>query len=208
MPWYRQYLAVPGLPQPAQLVEQRRLLTGEVAALAWIVSEVEQKLPFRHFEVFPIAAAHRPLLAIAHAPIESALGCVSSQNRQKITAVRRITGRRCNPGSSETGRGQIHRDAHLIGDRTGHQPARPPADLRHSEPAFQQVEFAADKGPDLGETLAAIIAGENDEGLAPGRPTLHCLDDPPDPGIQYLHHLAVNAGRAALGDLRPSALAL
>src|SRR5215831_6953017 len=95
MPRYRQYLAVPGLPQPAQLVEQRRLLTGEVAALAWIVSEVEEKFPIPHFEVFPTAAAHRPLPAIAHAPIERALLCrsLSGQNRQKITAVERITGR-------------------------------------------------------------------------------------------------------------------
>ena len=210
MPRHRQHLPVPALPQPAKLVEQRRLFASKVAALAWIVSEVEQKFPFCHFQVFPFATAHRPLLAIAHAPIERALArqSLSGQNRQQIAAVELITGWRRDTGCSETGRGQIHCDRYLIGDCPSLYLARPPADLRHSEPAFQQVEFAADKGPDLREALAAIVAGENDESFAPGGPAPHCLNNPSDASVQDLHHFAVNTCRAALGDLRPLELAL
>ena len=53
----RQHLPVPNFPKPAQLIEQRWFLASEVAALARIVGEVEQKLPLRHFEVFPMVAA-------------------------------------------------------------------------------------------------------------------------------------------------------
>src|SRR4029077_18968797 len=164
---YRQHFPVPGLPQPAKLVEHRWLLASEVAALTRIVSEIEQKLPLRHLEVFPIAATHRSLLSVAHAPVEGALarGCLSGQNRQEITAVKRIRGRRRDAGCGKTGRGEVHRDAYLIRHLASHYATRPRADLRYPHPAFQQVKFAADKGPDLGKTFTAVVAGENDEGL-------------------------------------------
>src|SRR5260370_30909584 len=94
MLWNRQHLPVPNFQKPAQVIEQRWFLASEVAALAQIVSEVEQKLPLRHFEVFPMVAAHRPLVAVAHAPVEGTLarGCLSGQDRQEITAVERIGG--------------------------------------------------------------------------------------------------------------------
>src|SRR5258708_21097325 len=96
MLWNRQHLPVPNFPKPAQLIEQRWFLASEVGALARIVSEVEQKLPLRHFEVFPMVAAYRPLVAVAHAPVEGTLArwCMSGQDRQEITAVERIGGRR------------------------------------------------------------------------------------------------------------------
>src|SRR5260370_40632660 len=88
MLWNRQHLAVPNFPKPAQLIEQRWFLASEVGALARIVSEVEQKLPLRHFEVFPMVAAYRPLVAVAHAPVEGTLArwCLSCQERDEIPA--------------------------------------------------------------------------------------------------------------------------
>src|SRR5260370_16182347 len=116
MLWNRQHLPFPNFPKPAQLVEQRWFLASEVAALAQIVSEVEQKLPLRHFEVFPMVAVHRPLVAVAHAPVEGTLarGCLSGQDRQEITAVERIDGRRRDARRGETRRGQIQCDAYPI----------------------------------------------------------------------------------------------
>src|SRR5260370_39001796 len=92
MLWNRQHLPVPNFPKPAQPIEQRWFLASEVAALAQIVSEVEQKLPLRHFEVFPMVAAHRPLVAVAHGPVEGTLvrGGVSGQERQEFPAVERV----------------------------------------------------------------------------------------------------------------------
>src|SRR5260370_39408260 len=210
MLWNRQHLPFPNFPKPAQLVEQRWFLASEVAALAQIVGEFEQKLPLRHFEVLPMVAADGPLVAVVDAPVEGPLarGCLSGQDRQAITAVERIDGRRRDAGRGETGRGQIHCDAYLIRRLAGHDATRPPADLRHPDPAFQQIKFAADEWPDLGETLAAIVAGENDERLAPGRVALHRGDNPSDAGIEHLHHLAIDTRRSALDDLVPIDLAL
>src|SRR5205823_14689608 len=56
----RQHLPVPRLPLPAQLGEHPRLFARQVAAFARIVGDVEQELTIRYFEVFPVAAAHRP----------------------------------------------------------------------------------------------------------------------------------------------------
>src|SRR5260370_40736052 len=105
MLWNRQHLPVPNFPKPAQLVEQRWFLASEVGALAQIVSEVEQKLPLRHFEVFPMVAADRPLVAVAHAPVEGTLArwCMSGQDRQEITAVERIGGAPPPPRRRRTG---------------------------------------------------------------------------------------------------------
>src|SRR6516225_5478587 len=149
----RQHLPVPNFPKPAQLIEQRWFLASEVAALARIVGEVEQKLPLRHFEVFPMVAAHRPLVAVAHAPVEGTLarGRLSGQDRQEIMAVELIGGRRRDAGRGETGRCQIHCDAYLIRHLAGHDATRPPADLRHPDPTFLQIKFAADEWPDLGK---------------------------------------------------------
>jgi hypothetical protein len=130
------------------------------------------------------------------------------QDRQEITAVERIGGRRRDAGCGETDRGQIHCDAYLIRHLAGHDPTRPPADLRHPDPAFQQIKFAADEWPDLGKTLAAIVAGENDEVLVPSGVALHGRDNPSDAGIEDLHHLAIDAGRSALDDFGPIDLAL
>src|SRR5260370_14418584 len=107
MLWTRQHLPVPNFPKPAQLIEQRWFLASEVGALARIVSEVEQKLPLRHFEVFPMVAAYRPLVAVAHAPVEGTLArwCMSGQDRQEITAVARIGGRPRHPRRGERWRG-------------------------------------------------------------------------------------------------------
>jgi hypothetical protein len=58
------------------------------------------------------------------------------------------------------------------------------------------------------KTLAAIVAGENDEGIAPGGVGFHRGDKPSDAGIQNPHHLAIDAGRSALGNLGPIDLAL
>src|SRR5260370_13171085 len=130
MLWNRQHLPVPNFPKPAQLIEQRWFLASEVGALARIVSEVEQKLPLRHFEVFPMVAAYRPLVAVAHAPVEGTLGrwCMSGQDRQEITAVERIGGRPRDARCGETGRGHIHFDAYPIPPPSRHPPTPPPTD--------------------------------------------------------------------------------
>ena len=79
--------------------------------------------------------------------------------------------------------------------------AGPPADLRHPEPAFQQVELAADKRPDFRKPLAAIVAGEHDERIVAAGRLPHRVEHAADAGVEDLHHLAVDAGVAALGDL-------
>src|SRR5260370_26275861 len=111
-----------------------------------------------------MVAAPSPLVAVAHATVEGTLarGCLSGQDRQEITAVERIGGRPRDAGRGETGRGQIHCDAYLIRHLAGHDATRPPADVRHPDPAFQQIKFAADEWPALGKTRAPIVAGEND----------------------------------------------
>src|SRR5258708_40171859 len=127
MLWNRQHLPVPNFPKPAQLIEQRWFLASEVGALARIVSEVEQKLPLRHFEVFPMVAAYRPLVAVAHAPVEGTLArwCMSGQDRQEITAVERIGG-----GRPRARRGRAGRRS----DPFGGLPLRPPCGPRPAPP--------------------------------------------------------------------------
>src|SRR5262249_58229414 len=86
-----------------------------------------------YIKVSRAAPPYRPLIAVAHAPIERAFefGRSAGQYREQIDPVERIAGIRTDTGRREAGCGQVHRDAHLVGYATRLDPARPAADLRH-----------------------------------------------------------------------------
>src|SRR3984893_10324668 len=69
----RQHLPVPIFPLAAQLVEQIGAFAGHVAALSRVVADVEQVLLVPHLQIFPLASADGPLVAIGHPPVECAL---------------------------------------------------------------------------------------------------------------------------------------
>src|ERR1700730_7826849 len=69
----RQHPPVPIFPLAAQLVEQIGAFAGPVAALSRVVADVEQVLLVPYLQIFPVAPADGPLVAIGHPPVECAL---------------------------------------------------------------------------------------------------------------------------------------
>src|SRR5215471_17755029 len=186
------------------------LFFREIAAFAGIVCDVEEIFVVGDLQVFPTTPPDRALVAVTHAPIERVFEFrrPAGQYRQQIDPVERVAGGRSNPGRREAGCGQVHRDGHLIGYAPRLDTARPAADLRHPQPALQQIELAADKWPDFRKPLAAVIAGEYDERVVVARPLANCIKHAADAGIQGLHHFAVDARVSAFGQFGALDLAL
>mmetsp|Transcript_67487 Transcript_67487/g.186944 ORF Transcript_67487/g.186944 Transcript_67487/m.186944 type:complete len:527 (-) Transcript_67487:101-1681(-) len=162
-----QHLGVPGQPIGAQLLEPLGFALRQVGAFALVLREVEQELVAGGLQVFPVAVAHRALGVGLVAPEQLALHRrgLAQHLGQQVAAVARVVGVGRGAGSGQQ-RGQpVHADQHLIADLAGLH-ARGPAQQRgHADAAFQQLALLATEGPDIGEALAAVVAGEHDDGV-------------------------------------------
>ena len=86
---------------------------------------------------------------------------------------------------------------------------RPARDTRHADAAFGEVHLAADQRPVVGETLAAVVAGEHDQRVVAQATRIERIEHAADAFVHLADHLVVDMDRAAIqvrqrgtGDLR------
>src|SRR5256885_8268376 len=75
---------------------------------------------------------------------------------------------------------------------------RPVRDPGHAYAALGQVHLAADQGPVVGEAFAAVVAGEDDEGVVQLPVGAQRLDDPAYAFVHVVDHAAVLVDVAAV----------
>jgi hypothetical protein len=160
-------------------------------------------------QVLPAAGKHRALLIVLHAPEERALGDgarVVELPRQR-NAVARIVGMGRGAGGLQEGRHPVHGDGQLLGHRSGGRARRPAHHVGHADAALHQVHLAADQRPVVGEALAAIVAGEDDDGVARDAAVIERAEHPADALVHVVDHAPVGVDVAAVEVIDRPALA-
>ena len=129
------------------------------------LDHVEQIFVLVDLQVLPAAGEHRALLVVLHAPEQRPLGDGAriAELPHQRDPVARIVGMGRGARGLEEGRHPVHGDGELLGDRPGGRARRPAHHVGHADAAFHQVHLAADQRPVVGEALAAIVAGEDDD---------------------------------------------
>jgi len=120
------------------------------------------------------------------------------QHRAHRPAVERVFGVRCDAGDVQERGHPVHRDRMLRRDRAGRHDPRPPDNVGHPDAAFGQVHLAADQRPVVGEALAPVVAGEDDERVLAQPAGVERVEDPSDSFVHLPDHLLVDRHRAAL----------
>jgi hypothetical protein len=77
-------------------------------------------------------------------------------------------------------------------------PPWPAHDRRNAEAAFEQFLLHAGERPSIGKPLAAVVAGEDDDGIVCETACVERLQHSTDIDVQALHHGGVGLLRAAV----------
>ena len=194
-----QQALVPFFPLPAQAGKDFGLMLLQVGALPRVIHDVEQKLVVIDLEIFPRALACRALTLGFVAPEQGPFGAArpAFQYGQDILAVAGKVGvLRC------TGSGQ-QRGQPVEGGRDlllylGLKASAPAQQRGHAYAAFEQLGFLAREGPGLGKALAAVVAGEDDDGVVCLAAVIECLQHLAHGLVQRLDDLAVFLQTAAV----------
>ncbi len=159
-------------------------------------------------QVFPAAKPIGALVAVFHAPEQRALELMRGilQDRQQIDAIQRIGRIDLRPGNPQYGGAPVHGHAVLRRHGTGGDRGGPLHDVRHADAALGQVHLAAHQRPGVGETFAAVVAGENDHRILGQAQLIQRIQHPPAAFVKLADHLLIDLDRTALlvGDVQVS----
>lgn len=192
--------AVRLLPRRPQRRQPLRFGRRAVGLLALVVGQVEQLVgPARPPVVLPVAAPQRPLAA--HPPEQVALlrHLVPQQIAREADAVQRVGRVRPRPAELQQGRRPVGREHREVADLVGVDPGGPAQHRGHADAALLERALVAGQRPVVGEPLAAVVAGEEDQGVLLLARPLQRLQDLADRAVQVLDHLRVLLDRAAVG---------
>ena len=118
--------------------------------------------------------------------------------RQQVHAIGRIGRVRRGAGGGQQCRHPVHVGGDLLADAVARNARGPGDDGRDAQAAFQQFGFAAGEGPGVGEALAAIVAGEDHDGVAGDAVALDRLQHAADLCVHGGDHAAIGFLRAAV----------
>ncbi len=102
-------------------------------------------------------------------------------------------------GERQHRRRAVHRDRRLLGGPAGRNHAGPAGDRRHTNAAFPQRELLEGERPVERVAFAAVVTGEDDQGVAVAPGALQRGQDAADPRVHALHHRPVDRQRSAVG---------
>ena len=135
---------------------------------------------------------------IAPEQLASDLCGVARENRQQVHTVGRIVRIRCGARCGQQGRQPVHLIATWSLVRPGGNPGGPRRSRRDPQSAFQQFGLLAGERPSVGETLAAVVAGEDDDGVFGQAVGVERLEHAADLRVHRLDHALIGLLRAAV----------
>src|SRR5205814_4547355 len=191
---------MPSLPFAFQPFEYALLPVLEIGPLTRITHNIEEKLVSRYPQVFPAAAADGQLRSRFEAPAQlpGMRRRAAGQDLSEVLPIGWISRvRRCASGSQQ-GRHPVHRDHDLFGNRARRDPSGPAHDRGNANATFEQLLLHAGERPHFRESFAAVVAGEDDNGVAGETARVERLQHATNIGVQTLHHRRVGFLRAAV----------
>src|SRR3569833_507759 len=121
-----------------------------------------------------------------------------SQDLSEVLTIGRITRVRRRVGGAPQGWHPVHRDHDLFGHRARRDLSGPAHNRRNATATFQQLVLHAGEWPHVRESFAAIVAGEDDKGVAGETARVERLQYATNIVVQTLHHRGVGLLRAAI----------
>ena len=152
-----------------------RLAVFQVGAFERVADDVEEEVVFADAEIFHVAVAHGLLGVGVVSPVKLARYGWKDWVRGKhvwkqADSVERVVGIGLPTSGFEEGGDPVHRNTNLVRG-VDSDVARPAGDGWDAEAAFEQLHLGAGEGPYVGESLAAVVAGEDHDRVV-GEPIL------------------------------------
>lgn len=97
------------------------------------------------------------------------------------------------PGGGEESGQPIHRDRDLLGGGAGADVAKPANNGGYANAAFEQFGFTAGEGPVVGEAFAAVVARDDDNGVARKFFVVKNLEQAADSPVHHLDHSSIGS---------------
>jgi len=165
----------------------------QVGALERVFHYVEEESVVVELQIFHIAVTHGLLGIGSITPVDSARRGrgVLRQHGEQIDSVGEISGIRLTGRSSKQRRQPIHRHRYLLRGAARLDMSRPAHHSGNAQAAFEKFGLFAGEGPGVGKAFAAVIAGENDDGISCGTSGVERFEDSPHLQVQLAHHTAV-----------------
>ncbi len=176
------------------------LALGQVGAFALIGRDVEQVVVAVHPQVLVVAQAHGALATVVHAPVQGPLKsvCGLAQHSAQRDAVQGVVGMGCCAAEFEHRGRPVHGQAVLLAHAARGNASGPVCDPRHADAAFGQVHLAAHQRPVVAETLTAVVAGEDDQGVVQLPGFLQSVHHPTNALVHVVDHAVVGVDVAAI----------